>query len=105
MGDGCHQRHFHGLADHALVLALFVDDGFVVVELDGHGLAVLDAHLHQEVGVGFAGGDLGLDHGLQGACDHAVHRQGIDYGTDEAVIYRHCWVLFWLGSKRGRQWW
>ncbi|MNI97312.1 hypothetical protein D3C73_1559360 [compost metagenome] len=64
VGNGRQQRDLHGLADDAFVFALFVDDGLVIVELDGNRFAILYADLHEEVRVGFARSDLSLNHGL-----------------------------------------
>jgi len=94
VGDGRYQRHLHAFAGDALVCALLVDDGFVIVELEGDRFAVLYANLHEEVCIRLAGGHLGLDHGLKWPGDHPIHGQGIDNGADETAVDGHYWLLF-----------
>ncbi|MNH22481.1 hypothetical protein D3C79_823410 [compost metagenome] len=86
VGNRCQQRDLHLLGYSTLINPLFIGDGFVVVELNGDGLAVLDTDPHKEVGVRLACRYLRLNHRLQGAGDHPVQRQCVHYRADQAVI-------------------
>ncbi|MNO68069.1 hypothetical protein D3C76_588900 [compost metagenome] len=86
VGNRCQQRDLHLLGDSPLIDPLFIGDGFVVVKLNGDGLAILNTHTHKKVGVRLARGDLRLNHRLQRAGDHSVQWQGIHDRADQAVI-------------------
>ncbi|MNC26281.1 hypothetical protein D3C75_744060 [compost metagenome] len=86
VGNRCQQRDLHLLGDSPLIDPLFIGDGFVVVKLNGDGLAILNTHAHKKVGVRLARGDLRLNHRLQGAGDHSVQWQGIHDRADQTVI-------------------